>query len=122
MLVYFMSVWVCPNAKCSYDKELQSGSKCPICGEEAKPFPLNEIGNLLKQKWEYKKSAEKTRREEKLAGRMKFCPKCGSTNLNVQVFYRPSIWKCLNCGYEGALILENSKQAEKLQRHQKMKE
>jgi ribosomal protein L37AE/L43A len=118
MLVLFMSVWVCPNVKCSFDKELQSGGKCPICGEAAKEFPLSETSNLLKQKWEYKKSVEKARREEKLAGKMKFCPKCGSSNLNVQVFYRPSIWKCLNCGYEGAFILEDSKLAEKLQ-HQK---
>jgi ribosomal protein S27AE len=40
----------------------------------------------------------------------KFCPKCGSTN----VFYASglpqlwSLWDCRNCGYRGALILEDS--------------
>ena len=48
--------------------------------------------------------------------RMKCCPKCGSTNINFAVFYRPSIWKCSDCGYEGAFIIENDcKLAEKLQ-------
>jgi len=45
---------------------------------------------------------------------VKFCPKCGSTNLNFPVFYRPSIWKCLDCGYEGAFIVEDSMLAEKI--------
>lgn len=112
-----MNVWACPNAKCVYDKELHSGQKCPLCGEEAREFTFSEIDNLLKQKWEFKKSVERAKREEKLLSRMKFCPECGSTNLNVLVFYRPSLWKCLDCGYEGAFILEDSKLAEKLQEH-----
>jgi DNA-directed RNA polymerase subunit M len=50
---------------------------------------------------------------------MKCCPKCGSTNINFLVFYRPSIWKCLDCGYEGVLI-EGNELAEKMQeRYQK---
>ena len=85
-----------------------------MCGEEAKEFALSEIGILLKQKWEYRKSVERAKRQEKLSSGMRFCPKCGSANLNVLVFYRPSIWKCLDCGYEGAFILEDSKLAEKL--------
>jgi hypothetical protein len=40
---------------------------------------------------------------------MKHCPKCGSTNINFLVFYRPSTWKCLDCGYEGAFIVEDSR-------------
>ena len=117
-----MDIWTCPNPKCAYDEELQSGQKCPLCGEEAKEFTFSEIGNLLKQKWESKKLAERARKEEKLSHRMKFFPKCGSTNLNVSVFYRPSIWKCLNCGYEGAFILEDSTLAEKLrEQYQKTK-
>ena len=110
-----MRVWICPNVKCAFDKELQPSQKCPLCGEEAREFTLGEIENLVKQKWEYKKGVERAKREEKLEGRMKFCPKCGSSNLNVLVFYRPSVWKCLDCGYEGAFILEDSKLAEKLQ-------
>jgi DNA-directed RNA polymerase subunit M len=46
---------------------------------------------------------------------MKCCPKCGSTNINFSVFYRPSIWKCLDCGYEGAFIIEDGELAEKMQ-------
>jgi ribosomal protein L37AE/L43A len=45
--------------------------------------------------------------------RIKHCPKCGSTNINSPVFYRPSIWKCLDCGYEGAFIIEDGTLAEK---------
>ncbi|MGA9387891.1 MAG: hypothetical protein WBV70_03590 [Candidatus Bathyarchaeia archaeon] len=45
--------------------------------------------------------------------RMKHCPNCGSTNINSPVFYRPSIWKCLDCGYEGAFIIEDGTLAEK---------
>ena len=48
-------------------------------------------------------------------GRMKCCPKCDSTNINFLVFYRPSIWKCLDCGYEGAFIIEDCELAEKMQ-------
>jgi ribosomal protein L37AE/L43A len=45
---------------------------------------------------------------------VKFCPKCGSTNINFAVFYRPSIWRCLDCGYEGAFMVEDCKLAEKI--------
>lgn len=109
-----MNIWTCPNPKCAYDKELQSGQKCPLCGEVAQEFTFTEIGSLLKQKWESEKAVEEAEKEEKLSHKMRFCPKCGSTNLNFPVFYRPSIWKCLECGYEGALILEDSKLAEEL--------
>lgn len=49
---------------------------------------------------------------------VKFCPKCGSTD----VFWASglpqlwSIWQCRNCGYRGALILEDSRLAEKLRK------
>jgi transcription factor S len=47
----------------------------------------------------------------------KFCPKCGSTD----VFWAQglpqlwSLWQCRNCGYRGALILEDGNLAAKLQ-------
>jgi predicted RNA-binding Zn-ribbon protein involved in translation (DUF1610 family) len=47
----------------------------------------------------------------------KFCPKCGST----EVFWAQglpqlwSIWQCRNCGYQGPVILEDGKTAEKIQ-------
>jgi len=47
--------------------------------------------------------------------RMKCCPKCGSTNINSLVFYRPSTWNCLDCGYEGAFIIEGSELTEEMQ-------
>jgi DNA-directed RNA polymerase subunit M len=53
----------------------------------------------------------------------KFCPKCGSTN----VFYASglpqlwSLWDCRNCGYRGALILEDGDLAEKLRKEWRKK-
>jgi DNA-directed RNA polymerase subunit M len=48
-------------------------------------------------------------------GWMKHCPKCGSTNINPLVFYLPSIWECLDCGYEGAFIIESNTLAEEIE-------
>jgi ribosomal protein L37AE/L43A len=109
-----MPAWTCPNTKCTYDKQLQSGQRCPLCGKEAQEFNFNEFGNLLKEKWEYKKSIQKTKEQEQVARRIKFCPRCGSPNINPLAFYHPSIWKCLDCGYEGALIVEDGTLAEKI--------
>jgi DNA-directed RNA polymerase subunit M len=47
----------------------------------------------------------------------KFCPRCGSTD----VFWAQglpqlwSIWQCHNCGYQGPVVLEDGKTAEKIQ-------
>jgi ribosomal protein L37AE/L43A len=97
-----------------YDKQLESGQRCPLCGEQAREFNSIELDNLWKQKWEFKKSIERAKKQERALRRMKFCPKCGSTNINCLVFYRPSIWKCLDCGYEGAFIVEDGALAEKI--------
>jgi ribosomal protein L37AE/L43A len=118
-----MGSWTCPNTKCTYDKQLQPGQCCPLCGEQAKEFTFSELGDLWKQKWDFKKSVERAKKEERALKRMKFCPKCGSTNINCLVFYRPSIWKCLDCGYEGAFIVEDGALAEKIrERYQNDKE
>jgi len=69
----------------------------------------------MKEKLNLKKSKERAKKQERILKKMKFCPKCGSTNLNFPVFYRPSVWKCLDCGYEGAVIVEDSKLAGKIQ-------
>jgi DNA-directed RNA polymerase subunit M len=115
-----MPWWTCPNAKCTYDKQLEAGQHCPLCGEQAKEFKSSELGNLWKQKWDFKKSIERARKQEEVLARRKFCPKCGSPNVNFLVFYRPSIWRCLECGYEGAFIVEDSRLAEKIgKRHLK---
>ena len=112
-----MNAWACPNVQCVYDKMLQAGERCPVCGQEAKEFKFNELDVLWKQKWTYKKGLDEAKRREKISTTMKFCPKCGSANINVLVFYRPSTWKCLDCGYEGAFILEDSNLAEKIRNH-----
>ena len=115
--VFSMNAWACPNAQCVYDKELRLGQRCPVCGEEAREFQFSELDVLWRQKWEYKKSLDEAKRREKVLATVKFCPKCGSANINVLAFYRPSTWKCLDFGYEGAFILEDSNMAEKIRSH-----
>jgi ribosomal protein L37AE/L43A len=118
-----MPSWTCPNPKCTYDKRLESGQHCPLCGEEAKGFNFTEFGDILKEKWALKKSKARSKEQEDVLGRMKFCPKCGSTNINFLIFYRPSVWRCLDCGYEGALIVEDAEVAEKIRkRYERSKE
>jgi ribosomal protein L37AE/L43A len=110
-----MPSWICPNGKCTHDKQLEPGQHCPLCGQEAQQFSFSECGNVLKKKLELKKSImREEQREENLKNR-KFCPRCGSTNINFLAFYRPSIWRCLDCGYQGAFIVEDGKLGEKLQ-------
>jgi predicted RNA-binding Zn-ribbon protein involved in translation (DUF1610 family) len=52
---------------------------------------------------------------------MKFCPKCGSTDIfwaqGMPQFW--SIWDCRNCGYRGAFILEDGNLSKKLQKEWK---
>jgi len=115
--VFSVKAWACPNARCVYDKELGLGQRCPLCGEEAKEFEFSELDVLWKRKWTVKKGLDEAKRREKVLASVKFCPKCGSANINVLVFYRPSTWKCLDCGYEGAFILEDSNLAEKIRNH-----
>lgn len=91
-----------------------------MCGEQARGFNFKEFGELLTQKWELKKSIESAKKQERISKSTKFCPKCGSTNINFLAFYRPSTWRCLDCGYEGAFILQDSKLAERIrERHRK---
>jgi len=116
-----MKAWACPNAHCVYDKELRVGQRCPLCGEEAREFKFSELDVLWRQKWSYKKSLKEAKRREKVLATVKFCPKCGSANIKVLAFYRPSTWKCLNCGYEGAFILEDSNMAEMIRNHYRKK-
>jgi predicted RNA-binding Zn-ribbon protein involved in translation (DUF1610 family) len=51
----------------------------------------------------------------------KFCPMCGSTDVfwaqGMPQFW--SLWQCQNCGYRGALILEDGNLASKLQKEWK---
>ena len=112
--VVCLKVWVCPNSRCVFDNELKFGQSCPLCGAQAEEFDMGDVDRLLRQKWDFKKSVAQVRREEKLSRMVKFCPKCGSSNVNFLAFYRPSIWKCLDCGYEGAFMLEDSDLADRI--------
>lgn len=47
---------------------------------------------------------------------MKFCPICGSPNIEWTLPQTWSRWVCKDCGYEGALIVENGELAEELRR------
>jgi len=118
-----MPTWTCPNPKCSYDQELHPGQHCPLCGKNAKEFKFGELGILLKEKWDYKKSIEKNKEMQRISDKIKYCPKCGSTN----IFWASglpqlwSLWECKQCSYKGALVLEDGKLAAKLRKEWKKK-
>jgi DNA-directed RNA polymerase subunit M len=62
-------------------------------------------------------NSEKPDKPKKPVRALKFCPKCGSTDVfwaqGMPQFW--SLWECHNCGYHGALILEDGNFAAKLQ-------
>ena len=111
-----MPIWTCPNPDCRFDNELQPNQACPVCGGLAKMFNFSEAGVLLKQKLNSKKEKQKTERLNRIVGKTKYCPTCGSTD----IFWASglpqlwSLWECKNCGYKGALILEDGKLQAKL--------
>lgn len=45
---------------------------------------------------------------------MKFCPRCGSSNIEWVLPQDWSKWECRDCGYIGSLIIEDGTIAEKL--------
>ena len=45
---------------------------------------------------------------------VKFCPRCGSTNIEWTLPQTWSKWECKDCGYIGAFIIEDGKIAEKI--------
>jgi ribosomal protein L37AE/L43A len=44
--------------------------------------------------------------------RIKFCPQCGSHNVEWELPQTWSVWKCIDCGYVGAFIVEDGKIAD----------
>lgn len=46
--------------------------------------------------------------------KIKFCPKCGSSNIEWSLPQTWSRWQCKDCGYIGPLIIEDGKIAEKI--------
>jgi predicted RNA-binding Zn-ribbon protein involved in translation (DUF1610 family) len=88
-----------------------------IDAEPARKLKLVKQCSLQKaEKNKSEDTAESKRKTRTRRGRVKFCPKCGSTD----VFWASglpqlwSVWECRSCGYRGALILEDGKLAEKL--------
>ncbi len=114
--VVVMGGWTCPNPKCVYDEEMHAGERCSLCGAEVREFDFAGLGELLKEKWNVAKLKREKRNMERAMERVKFCPRCGSTD----VFWASglpqlwSTWECRRCGYRGAVILEDSEMAAKL--------
>ena len=48
--------------------------------------------------------------------KIKFCPECGSYNIEWELPQTWSKWKCKDCGYLGALIVEDGKIAEQIRK------
>jgi DNA-directed RNA polymerase subunit M len=75
--------------------------------EEGTPKPVIHIDE----------KSSKSVKQRKAMFSVKFCPKCGSTDVfwaqGMPQFW--SLWQCRNCGYRGALILEDGNLAAKLQ-------
>ena len=47
---------------------------------------------------------------------MKYCPKCGSSNIEWVLPQDWSKWECRDCGYMGSFIIEDGKIAEKIRK------
>ena len=48
---------------------------------------------------------------------VKHCPQCGSSNIEWIIPHDRSKWQCRDCGYIGALIVENGRFAEELEKN-----
>jgi predicted RNA-binding Zn-ribbon protein involved in translation (DUF1610 family) len=122
--VIAMGGWTCPNPKCVYDREMRAGERCPLCEAEAREFDFVALGRLLKEKWSVAKLKREERDIKRAMKRVKFCPRCGSTD----VFWASglpqlwSTWECRRCGYRGPVILEASEMAAKLRENYSKKQ
>ncbi len=54
--------------------------------------------------------------EEKEAPPRKFCPNCGSSNIEWTLPQTWSTWQCKDCGYIGAFIVEDGRIADQIKR------
>ena len=109
-----MSLWTCPNEKCPFDDKLKPDAICPLCERKASGFDFRSFGELLKKKKEHKESHLTTSKRKKRLSKAKFCPKCGSPRIDFLIYYRPSLWKCQECDYEGSFMIEGIELAEKI--------
>jgi len=53
---------------------------------------------------------------------MRFCPRCGSKNIDWVLPQVWSKWECKDCGYFGALIIEDGKIADEIRKEYLKKE
>jgi transcription factor S len=53
---------------------------------------------------------------------MKFCPRCGSTEVGWVLPYDRQKYECKHCGYVGALIVEDGKMADAIRKEYIKKE
>lgn len=47
---------------------------------------------------------------------VKFCPKCGSSNIEWTLPHTWSKWECRNCGYIGVFIIDDGKIADEIRK------
>ncbi len=47
---------------------------------------------------------------------MKFCPRCGSKDIEWPLPYDRQKWECKECGYIGAFIIDDGKIAQELRK------
>jgi ribosomal protein L37AE/L43A len=45
--------------------------------------------------------------------KVKKCPQCGSTNIKWVMPQMWSLWECYDCGYQGALVIEEEEEESK---------
>jgi hypothetical protein len=58
-----------------YEKRLDPGQRCPLCGKEAKGFDFTEFGDILKEKWCLKKSIGRSKEQEEILRENEALPK-----------------------------------------------
>jgi len=122
-LVKAMGTLMCPNKECPFDKQLHPKELCPLCGRMTQELEFKALGTLFKAKWACKKKMEEKEAVKRVLKRTKYCPRCGSA----KVFWAQglpqlwSIWDCQNCGYRGALIIEDGKLASRIRKDYELK-
>ena len=52
-------------------------------------------------------------------GKIKLCPKCGSKRIKILV-PQTGIWICMKCGYQGGVLIEDSKMERQINDAKKM--
>ncbi|NYT18344.1 MAG: hypothetical protein GKB98_01900 [Methanobacteriales archaeon] len=52
----------------------------------------------------------------------KFCPNCGSNSIKWLIPQMGSIWDCMDCGYHGAVVIEDEELAQEIRKKYLKKE